>query len=85
MYKKVKKEKVKLEKSKSSVWREADAIRYSLEYSNNCLTNKTVKWHTNNYTCNIIAKSDSKKDILQELALDISNISFENKISLEVS
>ena len=57
-----------------------DAIRYS---SKNDLRIKPVKWLTD--ACSIIAKSGSKKDILQELALDIFNIIFENEISVEVS
>ena len=62
-----------LEKSKSPIWRELEAIRHLPESSQNDLKYKTVKWYTDNYTCSIIAKSGSNKDILQVLAMIIFN------------
>ena len=72
-----------VQKSESSAWRGVRWNKVFLEYSKNDLRIKPVKWLTD--ACSIIAKSDSKKDILQELAVDIFNIIFENEISLEVS
>ena len=37
----------------------------------NLLRKKHVKWHTDNYTSSIIAKSGSSKRELEELAIEI--------------
>ena len=36
-------------KTKSSTWREFEAISYSSDSIKNLLRNKHVKWHTDNY------------------------------------
>ena len=66
-----------IEKTKSSTWRELEAIRYSLDSVKNLLRNKQVKWHTDNYGSSIIAKSGSNKREL-ELAIEIFNITFKH-------
>ena len=53
-------------KTKSSTWREFEAISYSLDSIKNLLRNKHVKWHTDNYASNIIPKSESNKKELQD-------------------
>ena len=71
--------------TESSSWRELEAIRYSLNSVKNLLRNKYVKWHTDNYTSSIIAKSGSNKRELQELAIQIFNITFKHNIRFDIS
>ena len=74
-----------IEETKSSTWRELEAIRYSLDSMKNLLRNKHVKWHTDNYASSIIAKSGSNKRELQELAIEIFNITFKHNIRFDIS
>ena len=71
------------EKSKSSTWRELEAIRYSLNSSKVTLQNKTVFWYTDNYACSLIANKGSNKIELHDLALDIWNMTHSHKITLK--
>ena len=50
-----------LEETKSSTWRELEAIRYSLDSIKDLLRNKHLKWHTDNYASSTIGKSASNK------------------------
>ena len=74
-----------LEETKSSTWRELEAIRYSLDSMKNLLRNKHVKWLIDNYACSIIAKSGSNKRELQKLATEIFNITFKHNIRFDIS
>ena len=51
----------------------------------NLLRNKHVKWHTDKYASSIIAKSGSNKRELQELAIEIFNITFKHNIRFDIS
>ena len=74
-----------LEETKSSTWRELEAIRYSLDSMKNLLRSKHVKWHTDNYASSIIAKSGINKRELQNLAIEIFNITFKHNIRFDIS
>ena len=50
-----------IEETKSSTWRELEAIRYSLDSIKDLLRNKHLKWHTDNYASSTIGKSASNK------------------------
>ena len=47
------------------------------------LRNKHVKWHTDNYASSIIAKSGSNKRELQELAIQIFDITVKHNIRFD--
>ena len=74
-----------IEETKSSTWRELEARRYCLDSMKNLLRNKHVKWHTDKYASSIIAKSGSNKRELQELAIEIFNITFKHNIRFDIS
>ena len=74
-----------IEETKSSTWRELEAIRYSLDSMKNLLRNKHVKWHTDSHASSIIAKSGSNKRELQEEAIEMFNITFKNNIRFDIS
>ena len=74
-----------LEETKSSTWREVEAIRYSLDSIKDLLRNKHLKWHTDNYASSTIGKSASNKRELQELAIEIFNITFKHNIRFDIS
>ena len=74
-----------IEETKSSTWRELQAIKYSLDSMKNLLRNKHVKWYTDNYASSIIAKSGSNKRGLQELAIEIFKITFKHNIRFDIS
>ena len=74
-----------IEETKSSTWRELEVIRYSLDSMKNLLRNKHVTWHTDNYASSIMAKSGSNKRELQELAIEIFNITFKYNIRFDIS
>ena len=74
-----------MEETNSSTWRELEAIRYSLDSAKNLLRNKHVKQHTDNYASSIIAKSGSNKRELEELAIEIFNITFKHNIRFDIS
>ena len=74
-----------IEGTKSSTWRELEVIKYSLDSMKNLLRSKHVKQHTNNYASSIIAKSGSNKRELQELAIEIFNITFKHNIRFDIS
>ena len=48
-----------MEETKSFIWRELEAIRYSFGSIKKSLKNKQLKWHTDNYASSVIAKSGS--------------------------
>ena len=68
------------EGTESSTWRQLEVIRYSLDSVKNLLKNKHVKWHTDNYTRSIVAKSGNNKRELEGLAVEIFNITFTHNI-----
>ena len=74
-----------VEETKSSTWRELEAVRYSLDSMKNLLRNKHVKWHTDNYAAGIIVKSGSNKRDLQELSIKTFNITFKHNIKFDIS
>ena len=74
-----------IEETKSSTWRELEAVRYSIDSMKRLLRNKQVKWHTDNYASSTIAKSGSNKRELQELAIEIFNITFKHNIRFDIS
>ena len=74
-----------IEETKRSTWRELEAIRYSLDSMKNLLRNKHVTWHTDNYASSIMAKSGSNKRELQEIAIEIFNITFKHNIRFDIS
>ena len=47
--------------------------------------NKLIKWRTDNYASNIIAKSGSKERELQELATEIFDIMFKHNVKFDIS
>ena len=49
------------------------------------LRNKHVKRHTDNYASNIIAKSGINKRELEELAIEMFNITFKHNIRFDIS
>lgn len=49
------------------------------------MRNKHVKWHRDNYASNIIAKSGINKRMLQELAIEIFDITIKHNIKLDIS
>ena len=51
----------------------------------NLLRNKHVKWHTVNYASSIIAKSESNKRELEELAIEFFNITFKHNTRFDIS
>ena len=50
----------------------------------NLSTDKHVKWHTDNYASSIIAKSGSNKRELEELAIEIFNVTFKHNIRFDI-
>ena len=51
----------------------------------NLFRDKHVKWHTDNSASSITAKSGSNKRELQELAIEIFNITFKHNIRFDIS
>ena len=47
--------------------------------------NKHLKWHTDIYASSIIAKSGSNRIELQQLGLEIFNITFKSNIKIDIS
>ena len=70
-----------IEETKSSTWRELQAIKYSLD----SMKKKHVKWYTDNYASSIIAKSGSNKRELQDLVIEIFKITFKRNIRFDIS
>ena len=52
-----------IEKTKSSTWRELEAIRYSLEITKHKFQSKIIFWYTDNYATSVIVKKVSTKRI----------------------
>ena len=64
----------KIEKKQSSTWRELEAIHYSLKSLKNRFKNEVVYSYTDNFASSLILKKGSNKEKLQELALNIFEI-----------
>ena len=75
-----------IEKTKSSIWRELEAIRYSLEYKSTKHTFKfkTIFWYTDNYATSVIVKKGSNKTHLHNLAIDIFETCFADNLNLDI-
>jgi len=73
-----------IEKTKSSTWRELEGIRFSLIAFKEILRNSSVLWKTDNYATSLIVDSGSRKIELQQLAIEIYEITQFNNITLKV-
>ena len=73
-----------LEKTFSSTWHELEAIQFSLLSSIKQFENKCIFWYTDNFTTKQIIKCGSNKTYIHSLALNISNLTFNHNIHLEV-
>ena len=73
-----------LEGAESSTWRELESIKFALQSFGNEIRDKALVVHTDNYAASLIVDSGSNKIHLQKLALDIYDISNENRIDLKV-
>ena len=72
------------EKTKSSTWRELEALAFGLRSFSQALTGKTVFWKTDNQAVPTITNRGSNKKHLQELAKSIYYTCRTNTISLNV-
>lgn len=72
------------EKNMSSTWRELKAIELALASFKNELQEMTVKWFTDNQSCEKIVHSGSMKHYSQFIAYNIFKMYADNKISLDV-
>lgn len=72
------------EKNMSSTWRELKAIELALASFKNELQETTVKWFTDNQSCEKIVHSGSMKHHLQVIAYNIFKMCADSKISLDV-
>ena len=72
-----------IEKAKSSTWRELAAVSRVLAAVSKLLRDNKVKWFTDNQNVVQIIKLGSRKDELQQLALNIFRTSMSNNITLE--
>ena len=74
----------KIEKKQSSTWRKFEVIHYSLKSWKDRFKNEVVYWFTDNFASSLIVKKGSNKEKLQELALNIFEITSAFKIKLSV-
>ena len=74
----------KIEKKQNSTWRELEAIHYSVKSSKEKFKNEVVYWYTNNFASSLIVNKRSNKEKLQELALNIFEITSVFNIKLSV-
>ena len=73
-----------MKRTKSSTWRELEAIRYPLESTKHKLQYKTIFWYTDNCGTSVIVKKGSNKTHLHNLAVDIFDTCFVNNINLDI-
>lgn len=73
-----------VEKSCSSTWREMRAIELSLQSFSSSLTEKSLKWFTDNQNCVHIVQAGSMKEELQKLAFSIYTICKDNNIVIDI-
>ena len=73
------------EATKSSTWRELEAIRFGLESFHDKLSSKSVMWMTDNRAAMYVSSSGSRKSNLQDLALRIYNLTRRYNVDLEVN
>ena len=73
-----------LEKTFSSTWCELETIRFSLLSSIKQLENKCIFCYTNNFETQQVTKWGSNQTHIHSLALNISNLTFNHNIHLEV-
>ena len=59
----------KIEKKQGSIWRELEAIHYSLKSLKDRFKNEVVYWYTDDFAISLIVKNWSNKERLQEIAL----------------
>ena len=72
------------EKKQSSTWRELEAIHYFLKSSKDRFKNEVVYWYTDNFASSLIVSKGSNQEKLQELALNIFEITSAFNIKLSV-
>ena len=73
------------ERSESSTWREIMAILYGLKSFFPDIRNKNISWKIDNYAASRIVKVGSRNAKLQDVALEIHEICFQNNINLKVT
>ena len=74
-----------IEEAENSTWRGLEAIRFSLDSMKNLLRKKDVKWSIEKYASSITEKSGSNKKELQELPIEIFDITVKNNIKFDIS
>ena len=74
-----------IEEAENSTWRGLEAIRFSLDSMKNLLRKKDVKWNIEKYASSITEKSGSDKKELQELPIEIFDITVKNNIKFDIS
>ena len=73
------------EKDRSSTWRELEAIRFGLDAFHAKLSSSCISWMTDNRAAMFVSSSGSKRQHLQDLALEIYELTREHNIDLEVN
>ena len=69
----------------SSTWRELSAILYSIRSFKELLSSKSINWFTDNFAASLIVSKGSRKNHLQDLAIDIFNLCSDYKITLKIN
>ena len=73
------------EKSRSSTWRELDAVHFAIQAIREKLKGLSVRWETDNQAVPIIIRKGSNKKHLQKLAKEIYYLTRNNNIDLEIN
>ena len=74
----------KIGKKQRSTWIELEAIHYSLKSSKDRFKNEVICWYTYNVASSLIVNKGSNKEKLQELTLNIFEITSAFNIKLSV-
>lgn len=74
----------KIEMRQSSTWRELKCVQYALESFSQLLSNKIVKWFTDNQAVKFITESGSMKLHLHKLAVDIFECAKRSNIAMDI-
>ena len=72
------------ESGKSSTWRETEAVRRVMQSNRNVIRGKKVKVYSDNKNVKSVLKSGSKRDELQIIASEVSDICDKHEIELSV-
>ena len=73
------------ESDQSSTWRELEAVLYALKSFAPMIRGRTVHWETDNQAVPSISQKGSKKEHLQELAIQIYYLCRTNRITLHLN